>query len=93
MDWEGLVSDLEEQQNYLRSFVKASKEQHAQERPGTDFEGLIAAEPSLLLQRIKTNYAAPHVALAAIASQQLSFNQIVISLLTDLDHRKSEPDI
>ena len=91
MDWEGLVRDLEEQQEFLRSFVLASKEQHAIDRPGTDFEGLVSTQPAMLLQRVRTNHASPHVALAAVASSQLKFNQIVISLLTDLDHRKSEP--
>lgn len=92
MDWETLVQDLNEQQLYLRRIVAASKEQQEAERPGSDFSGLLSADPGVLLPMVKTHHAHPNMPLAAMANAQIKFNQTVISMLTDLDTRKSEPN-
>ena len=91
MDWETLVQDLNEQQRYLRRIVAASKEQQEAERPGSDFNSLVSTDPGALLPMVKTNRAHPNMPLAAMANAQIKFNQTVISMLTDLDTRKSEP--
>ena len=92
MDWETLVQDLNQQQGYLRGIVAASREQQEAERPGSDFDGLVSADPGVLLLMIKRHQAHPNMPLAAMANAQIKFNQTVISMLTDLDTRKSEPN-
>ena len=92
MDWGTLVQDLNEQQRYLRRIVAALKEQQEAARPGSNFDELLSADPGDLLPKVKTHHAHPNMPLAAMANAQIKFNQTVISLLTDLDARKSEPN-
>ena len=92
MDWDELMTTLNAQQEYLQSVVRASKEEQRTDRPGTDFDDMLASKPSVLLNLVRNNQAHPSMPLAAVASAQIKFNLAVISLLTDLDHRKSEPN-
>lgn len=91
MDWDELMTTLNAQQEYLQAIVRASKEEQERERPGTDFDGILSSKPRILFNLVKNNQAHPSMPLAAMASAQIEFNRAVITLLTDLDHRKSEP--
>ena len=93
MNWDELMQVLDEQQKYLQAFVDASKEHHERVRPGRDFDSFMSAKPDMLLQSVETNHAHQSALLAAAAFAQVKFNQAVISLLIDLDHRKSEPNV
>ena len=83
MEREILIQVLHDQQEYLRGFVSACKEQHDNERPGVDFDNLISDDPSTLWPKVGRNLAHPSVPVAAIASAQIAFNHAVIALLTE----------
>ena len=49
MDWDELMTTLNAQQEYLQSVVRASKEEQRTDRPGTDFDDMLASKLSVLL--------------------------------------------
>lgn len=91
MDWANLIETLTEEQQHLQELVDAIKSQQEAYRPSMDdWDDLIRRPASSLLQGVATHHTHPNVPLAAMAVSQIKFNQAVISMLTDLDHRKNE---
>ena len=89
MDWENLINILNQQQEYLQEFVRAGKAKQEQSRPGYPYD-LERDRPSTILDGVESHHFHPTVPLMAIASAQIEFNKTVITMLTDLDNRKSE---
>ena len=91
MDWEKLTAALTQEQRRLQDFVDAIKTQQEAYRPGSSWDALLERSAPFLLHAVEPEqFAHPNVPLAAMAVAQIKFNQAVISLLTDLDHRKTE---
>ena len=92
MDWEKLTATLTQEQRRLQDLVDAIKAQQEVYRPGSSWDALLERSAPFLLHAVEPGqqFAHPNVPLAAMAVAQIKFNQAVISLLIDLDHRKTE---
>ena len=86
MDWDADMAALNEHQRFLEDFLEA-----CQRRQGGLAQPI--SQIDRLLDSMETNPHRYHRALAAILKSQTAFNKTVITMLTDLDHRKSEAEI
>ena len=91
MDWDTYMKTLNERQEYLRECLRMLNIQQKHFKPDRNTAPLEEIEPDILTVMVVDGNAHPGALLAPIVSCQIAFNENVISMLTDLDYRKTEP--
>ena len=97
MDWDKYMEALNQEQDFLEKLVGALKAQLKEGDPPLSplFSTILShgtnLHPGGIAVVIGNREALPQLLPIVIAVRQIEFNKTVISMLTDLDYRKSEP--
>ncbi len=90
-NWERNIEALEKAQQHFRDLKRVLVDEHETLRPGQNLENILKLDlPGALFQMVQSNQVAPYALLVDVLARQVEFNQTVIAMLTDLDHRKKE---
>ena len=96
-NWERGMETLERMQQSLERFLEALRNQYEQARPSSILPGSLDTHITgelwerYAISLVDQELLHPNALLAALLLRQIEFNKTVIQMLTDLDHRKSEP--
>ena len=91
-NWELRMETLKKEQQVIAGFLQVIDNQHELLRPDRPLGQILKGQgPGAILTMVEENSLHPNALLAAILLHQIEFNENVIAMLTDLDHRKAEP--
>ena len=90
--WDRRMEILNGVQTYLDSFYSAIEQEREAQRPGSSSAKELSEHPfpRTALLSIASNHATQNTALGMALLHQMQFNQTVIQMLTELDHRKAD---
>ena len=93
--WDTRMEILNRTQLSLENFLQVLSNHHDEVRPSYQgrLDRYIGDElgPGGTITMVEDKRLHPNALLAALLYRQIEFNKTVIQMLTDLDHRKSEP--
>ena len=89
MDWDEIMNELNNHQEELGSLVVSCRRIY-EGQYRTDYDDRIQETLGSLVTQAQRRAVPWPLLLGAVVAKQHKFNQNVMSLLTDLDHRKDE---
>lgn len=95
MDWDQLAEKLDDEQARLErmlDLIRAEHESMESVKWGSveTFDELVEGDPRHVVSGASNEWLTRNAPLGYVLGRQMEFNRTVMSMLTDLDHRKVE---